>query len=114
MEYQGIADILKILGNDTRLSMIAILLLKNSNVGEFSEIFDISQPCISHHLRILKNADLITENRKGLWNVYSINSQNIYFPLVKDILSYFPSQEEKLDWLERQDCELFTINKNHI
>ncbi|WP_370876227.1 ArsR family transcriptional regulator [Neobacillus ginsengisoli] len=66
----------------------------------------MSQPAISHHLRILKNADLITENRKGLWNVYSINSQNIYFPLVKDILSYFPSQEEKLDWLERQGLRI--------
>jgi ArsR family transcriptional regulator len=72
----------------------------------FSEIFDITQPSISAHIKKLRNADLINEERKGLWTVYSINRKNVYFPLVHDILNHFPSQKEKLDWLEQKGLRI--------
>lgn len=62
----AIVDILKVLSNDTRLSMLGLLNLKDCNVGEFTEIFNLTQPAITHHLRILKNADLIYDVKKGL------------------------------------------------
>lgn len=42
--------------------------------GEIADQFDISKPSISHHLDILKRADLVTSEKKGQFITYSINT----------------------------------------
>ncbi len=44
------------------------------NAGEIAEKFNISKPSISHHLDILKRADLITSEKKGQFVEYSLNT----------------------------------------
>jgi len=42
--------------------------------GEISDQFSISKPSISHHLNLLKQADLVQDERKGQFIYYSLNS----------------------------------------
>ena len=101
--------ILRLLGDKTRLTMLKLMQLKDCCVCEFVEIFKISQPAISQHMRKLKEAGLVNERRSGQWIIYSLNQENEYYSLLSDVLNHIPSQQEKLDWLEQQglaiNCE---------
>jgi|SRR5690625_1219764 len=94
--------VLRLLGDPTRLTMLKLLQLKDCCVCEFVEIFKMSQPAISQHVRRLKDAGLVYERRSGKWIIYSLNQENKYYLLIQDILNHIPSQQEKLDWLEQQ------------
>jgi len=96
------AMILRILGDKTRLSMLKLMQLKDCCVCEFVEIFKMSQPAISQHMRRLREADLVNERRSGKWIIYSLNQESMYYSLLQDVLHHIPSQEKKLVWLEQQ------------
>ncbi|PLR78698.1 ArsR family transcriptional regulator [Bacillus sp. V3-13] len=100
------ASILKLLGDKTRLSMLGLLMIDECCVCEFVEIYKMSQPAISQHLRKLKDAGLVRENRKGQWIFYSLNRENAFFPLVQDVLKHIPNQEEKFIWLDQQGLRI--------
>lgn len=94
------AMVLKLLGDQTRLTMVKILDKHDCCVCEFVEIFNVSQPSISQHLRKLRDVGLIEEERKGQWIFYSINKTNEYYPFVESVLEHLPGQDEKLQELE--------------
>ena len=50
----------KALNDNTRRQIIELLKDRNMNAGEIAEEFNISKPSISHHLDLLKQADLIS------------------------------------------------------
>lgn len=103
---EEVAMILKLLSDKTRLSMVGLLSKNDCCVCEFVEIFKMSQPAISQHLRKLKDAGLVTERRSGQWIIYSLNHQNEFYPLVRDVLNHIPDQREKLVWLEEQGLRI--------
>lgn len=94
------ADILKLLGNKTRLTMLKILDDHDCCVCEFVEIFQTSQPSISQHIRKLKDIGLVGEERRGQWIFYSINKDSEFYPLILQVLNLLPQQDEKLKELE--------------
>ncbi len=79
-------------------------------VCELLEVFDTSQPSISQHLRKLKDAGLVREERKGQWIYYSLNKQNDLLALIEDILEHVPNQMDKIKKIQetnptmRCDC----------
>ncbi len=70
------AEIFKVLSVDTRVNIIE-LLKENGALGvkEIAEKLGLSQPAISQHLKILKQAGLVRSERKGYWIPYSINEE---------------------------------------
>lgn len=103
LEVEKAAILLKVLGDKTRLTMLKILEDDSTCcVGEFVEIFQMSQPAISQHLRKLKDMGLLTEEKKGQWVFYSLNKQHEDYPFVYNILQALPSQKGKLRMLEKQ------------
>ena len=64
----------KALNDETRRQIIELLKEKDMNAGEIAERFNISKPSISHHLDILKRADLITSEKKGQYVEYCLNT----------------------------------------
>lgn len=64
----------KALNDETRRQIVELLKEKDMNAGEIAEKFKISKPSISHHLDILKRADLITSEKKGQFVEYSLNT----------------------------------------
>ncbi|OEH94467.1 ArsR/SmtB family transcription factor [Bacillus solimangrovi] len=108
MEQQLVntAQVLKLLGDKTRLAMVGLLLEDEFCVCEFVEIFQMSQPSISQHLRKLKDSGLIQEKRKKQWVIYSLNNQSEHYAMVKDILKYLPNQAEKVAELEKRGLRI--------
>lgn len=101
MELDRTALGLKLLGDKTRLSIVSILKHRECCVCEFQEVFDMSQPSISQHLRKLRDAGIVTEARRGQWVYYSLNQQSDLFGLIEDILKNVPDQTETIKRMER-------------
>lgn len=106
VEIDKAATILKLLGDKTRLTMVKILDSNDCCVCEFVEIFKMSQPAVSQHIRKLKDAGVVREARKGQWIIYSLNKDSDYYPLVQNLLDHLPSQDFKLKELEEQGLRI--------
>lgn len=66
--------IFKALNDETRRAILHLLREKDLTAGEIAEHFNISKPSISHHLDLLKQADLVNSERHGQFISYSINT----------------------------------------
>lgn len=64
----------KALNDETRRKILELLKEQDMNAGEIADRFNISKPSISHHLDILKRADLISGEKKGQFVEYSLNT----------------------------------------
>jgi DNA-binding transcriptional ArsR family regulator len=76
-------SLFKALNDETRRQIVELLKEKDMNAGEIAEQFNISKPSISHHLDILKRADLITSEKKGQFVEYSLNTS-----ILEDLLNW--------------------------
>lgn len=94
------ADVFKILGHETRVTMLKILDDHDCCVCEFVEIFQASQPSISQHIRKLRDVGWVKEERRGQWIFYSLNKDGAFYPFISEILKLLPGQHEKLQALE--------------
>ena len=65
----------KALAEPSRLQIIKILSLDAACVCELSEVLNMSQPRVSQHLRTLKEAGLVTEQKESNWVFYSFNRE---------------------------------------
>jgi ArsR family transcriptional regulator len=75
--------IFKALNDVTRREILELLKDKDLTAGDIAASFDISKPSISHHLDILKRADLIASEKKGQFVIYSINTT-----IMEDVLQW--------------------------
>ena len=98
--------VLKLLGDKTRLTIMALLKWRELCVCELLEVFEMSQPSISQHLRKLKDAGLVKEERKGQWIFYSINKNSEAYPLLESVLHYVPEQTEKMEQIIKSNPTL--------
>lgn len=63
----------KALADDSRREILLLLKKRDMVPTEIAEHFNFTLPALSSHLRILREADLITENKKGKNRYYSVN-----------------------------------------
>lgn len=105
-EIRDTASVLKLLGDNTRLSIVGLVQNHECCVCEFVELLDMSQSSVSQHLRKLRDAGLVKEQRKGYWIFYSFNQAHPSAEMVEDILRHVPDQNEKLQQLERDGLRI--------
>ncbi|HLR63831.1 MAG TPA: metalloregulator ArsR/SmtB family transcription factor [Pseudogracilibacillus sp.] len=107
LQMDEAAAILKILGHESRLTILKLLEKKASCVCEFVELFQMSQPAISQHLRKMKDLDLVEEERRGQWIYYSLNEAHESFDFIKDLLHLLPAQDHLIEQLKesRISCD---------
>ena len=67
--------VFKALRDDTRQQILHLLEDKPRNVGEIVRQFELSQATISRHLSVLRQAELIIDQRQGQRVVYSLDSE---------------------------------------
>ena len=65
--------IFKALNDETRREIIELLRKEDMTAGEIAEQFNMTKPSISHHLDLLKQAELVVSTKKGQFVIYSIN-----------------------------------------
>jgi ArsR family transcriptional regulator len=71
----GLARAFKALGDPVRLRLLSLIASHAGGeacVCDLSGVFDLSGPTISHHLKVLREADLITGERRGTWVYYRV------------------------------------------
>ena len=67
------ADTFKALSDPARRDILEMLKNKPLSAGEIAKQFDMTQATVSYHLKVLKKADLIRENRKENFIYYELN-----------------------------------------
>ncbi|SHJ56670.1 DNA-binding transcriptional regulator, ArsR family [Geosporobacter subterraneus DSM 17957] len=85
-------DIFKALADPTRRKILIMLKEKDMNAGEIADAFNISKPSISHHLSLLKQANLVLSEKQGQNINYSLNTT-----VFQDILQWFFEFRERGD-----------------
>lgn len=75
--------VFKALNDDTRRQILELLKEKDMSAGEIADNFNIGKPSISHHLDVLRNADLVTSLKKGQFVEYSLNTT-----IMDDVLNW--------------------------
>lgn len=100
-----ITSTFKALNDDTRRSILEILKDGQKSAGDIAEVFDISKPSISHHLDILKQADLIKAEKKGQYIYYSIKTNSL-----EEVFSWFVQfKPEKSVYLNKPKYRLVAV-----
>ena len=73
MNNELFAQISKALSDPNRLQIIQMITQQERCACKLLEHFEISQPTLSHHMRILSDCDLIKTRKEGKWSHYSMN-----------------------------------------
>ena len=71
---ERMARVAKALGDPIRLQLVDVLRKHAGKVCvcELVPLFDLSQPTVSHHLKVLREAGLVDSERRGLWAYYYV------------------------------------------
>lgn len=77
-------DLFKALSNPSRRKIIQLLKEGDLTAGEIANHFDMAKPSISHHLNLLKQANLVLSQKQGQNVIYSLNTTTL-----QDALSFF-------------------------
>lgn len=75
MTYADYAYICKTLGDQTRIKIFDMLKSGAKCAVQLLEQFDITQPTLSYHMKMLTSCGLINAQKDGKWIYYSINQQ---------------------------------------
>ena len=84
MNEEKISEICKALGDPNRLKIIKLLTDGEQCACKLLEDFQITQPTLSHHMKILSETGLVSVRKEGKWTYYSISCC-----MFKEFKSYF-------------------------
>ena len=78
VEAERIAARFKALSDPTRVAIVNRLAqAAETCVCDLTAAFDLSQPTISHHLKVLREAGLVDSARRGTWAYYSVRPETL-------------------------------------
>jgi ArsR family transcriptional regulator len=68
------AKVAKALGDPIRVQLVDVLRRHAGKVCvcELTPLFDVGQPTVSHHLKVLRDAGIVASERQGLWAYYYV------------------------------------------
>ena len=73
-----VAPLLKALAEPVRLRLMSLIASRPGGeacVCDLNGAFDLSQPTISHHLKVLSEADLVDRDKRGVWVYYRARTE---------------------------------------
>jgi ArsR family transcriptional regulator len=76
-QAERMGAIAKALGDPIRIQLVDVLRKHAGEVCvcELVPLFDLSQPTVSHHLKVLREAGIVGSERRGLWAYYYVNPE---------------------------------------
>lgn len=86
----------KSLADGTRVKILSLLSRREMAVCELIEALALSQPAVSHHLKLLKQAGLVKDTREGKWILYNIDRGN-YKEAMKTMQNFFQNLQDNLE-----------------
>lgn len=77
MKAMDVALICKALGDTNRLEIVQMLSNGEKCGCKLLERFEITQPTLSHHMKILVDCGLVNDRKEGKWHHYSLNCETL-------------------------------------
>jgi ArsR family transcriptional regulator len=76
-QAERMGRVAKALGDPIRMQLVDVLRKHAGQVCvcELVPLFDLSQPTVSHHLKVLREAGIVGSERRGLWAYYYVNPE---------------------------------------
>ena len=77
-QAEQVAPLLKALADPVRLRLMSLVASRvggEACVCDLNDAFDLSQPTISHHLKVLHEAGLVDRDKRGVWVYYRVRPQ---------------------------------------
>ncbi|MBS7311614.1 MAG: winged helix-turn-helix transcriptional regulator [Treponema sp.] len=99
MTEEKISELCKALGDPNRLKIIKLLNDGEQCACKLLEAFQITQPTLSHHMKILSETGLVSSRKEGKWTYYSISCC-----MFKEFKSYFDSITCYKDRHDHSEC----------
>lgn len=91
-EFAALSDFLVALGDEKRQAIIIALLedkaCEGLRVNDLTEVTNLSRPAISHHLKILKQANLVDYRSEGTKNYYFLSHDTTEIDKLKKLLDH--------------------------
>jgi len=83
----------KALSDPSRRKILHLLKKKDLSAGEIADHFNMTKPSISHHLNLLKQANLVESEKKGQQVFYSLNT-TVFEDVVTWFMDFLTKDEE--------------------
>ncbi|MBT2584002.1 metalloregulator ArsR/SmtB family transcription factor [Planococcus sp. ISL-109] len=99
MDYKQMEQSLKAVSDETRMLILKYLSKEALCICEFTELLDMTQPAISQHMRKLKQAGLICEEKRGRWTIWSLNREHALFAVLTSLLTMLPEPKRTVESL---------------
>ena len=76
-QAERLARVAKALGDPIRMQLVDVLRKHAGKVCvcELTPLFQVGQPTVSHHLKVLREAGVVDSERQGLWAYYYVNPE---------------------------------------
>jgi DNA-binding transcriptional ArsR family regulator len=78
----------------TRRKILGLLKERDMTAGEIADHFNMTKPSISQHLKLLKNANLIQDEKKGQFIIYSLHT-TVFQELISWAFSFTENTKEQ-------------------
>lgn len=93
---QQTANVLKALGEPTRLKIIKFLSIRELCICELEAILDMSQPRVSQHVKVLKQVDLVRERKVAQKSYFSLNTVALNGVFIEPFKSFIQTSPEEI------------------
>lgn len=106
--YAEYVPVFKALADETRLKIVDMLSCGEMCACDILEFFDITQPTLSYHMKILTDCEIINARKDGSWMKYSLNvlKFHTFEKFIKDI------SEDTADCICRNNLKCNTDSKS--
>lgn len=99
---EELTELFKILADKNRLRIISMLSKKKMCVCELAYVLDVTQPSVSRHLKKMKDAGLIADEKAGFWTNYYLKSDDDKSEIIMGHIK---------EWLKRDKAALADLIK---
>lgn len=86
-------DFAKALADPTRQQIMELCCCEWKSVGELAESVGVSQPTVSHHLAVLREAELVDQRQDGKHSYYTLNQERMAYCCGQLIQVFAPESE---------------------
>jgi ArsR family transcriptional regulator len=106
-----IKDLFRVLGDETRLRLIHLLMRQDLCVCELVDILDLPQPKISKHIAKLRAISLVNTRRNEQYIYYSFNNENKDYKKILDAVMSIENEILRKDLDNLNNTESFVCSK---
>ncbi|MFB5345711.1 ArsR/SmtB family transcription factor [Enterococcus faecalis] len=77
MDYLNVSKVMKAIAEPNRLKILDMISTGEKCACDILDHFDFTQPTLSHHMKVLMEAGIVSARKDGKWQYYSLISENI-------------------------------------